>query len=176
MKFPASVQSIVLISPIIPFHSTEVKVQPLPPRWIVKLAFGNDWMKWFLVRYRRRSTILSMTGIDINNTSISDETRSFVEDSVDTLLPAAIRCPGLMNDINNLNHNVPLTEARKIQVPIYFAACNNETTTPIYTNNIDCLLETNSRISIKLFNDSKHLLLDQGRALREDIFAFITHK
>ncbi len=170
--YPSVVKKIILISPLVPFGSSKKAAQGLPPRWILRAAFGSNLLKWLLIDVFRESTAKSVTGIDLR--ACTTKEKEYAESLLEAMMPADVRFPGLENDIKNLSYRMPLTEDGLQQlpdVPIFFAGSETDETSPVRENNLQDL--KSAKVHTVIYPNGKHMLTDKSDDLRVKIETFL---
>jgi pimeloyl-ACP methyl ester carboxylesterase len=137
--YPSRVSSLVLLSPIIPYKQ-ERKDETLfnPPQWVLKLAFGNDFVKWMAVRLFTQATLQSIFG---SSSSEVDQCQKALQTAiVEALLPARERFPGFLLDLEAImTHRLTAEQlflTKEIQCKILFLASQTDVQSKLEYNRL----------------------------------------
>jgi pimeloyl-ACP methyl ester carboxylesterase len=137
--YPSRVSSLVLLSPIIPYKQ-EGKDETLfnPPQWVLKLAFGNDFVKWMAVRLFTQATLQSIFG---SSSSEVDQCQKALQTAiVEALLPARERFPGFLLDLEAImTHRLTAEQlflTKEIQCKILFLASQTDVQSKLEYNRL----------------------------------------
>jgi pimeloyl-ACP methyl ester carboxylesterase len=162
--YPSRVSSLVLLSPIIPYKQ-EGKDETLfnPPQWVLKLAFGNDFVKWMAVRLFTQATLQSIFG---SSSSEVDQCQKALQTAiVEALLPARERFPGFLLDLEAImTHRLTAEQlflTKEIQCKILFLASQTDVQSKLEYNRLPNSTACSEMIITEIIRESgTHMLLD----------------
>jgi len=146
--YPSRVSSLVLVSPIIPYKQQgKDETLPNPPQWVLKLAFGNDFVKWMAVRLFTQATLQSMFG----SSSQVDQCQKALQTAiVEALLPAQERFPGFLLDFEAImTHRLTAEQlflTKEIQCKILFLASQTDVQSKLEYNRLPSTASSETRM------------------------------
>lgn len=154
-RYPLRISGLVLVSPLIPYNpnstTTEEENIPNPPKWVLKLAFGNDAVKWMAVRLFPDATIQSMFGSTMSTSKLTSSIENKLMEAdgskegnkknqlqgvvaredvlafLETFLPARERFPGFLLDFEAMRtHRLTADQLMEVQCKILFLASKSD--------------------------------------------------
>jgi pimeloyl-ACP methyl ester carboxylesterase len=170
-RYPTRFQNVILLSPLVSYKATE-EVIPDPPEWVLKLAFGNDFIKWIAVRIFADATFKSLFG-STNDVSLKPQLRKVME----CLLPAKERYAGFLFDFQCMqSYRLDPTELMSITCPILFVAAENDTQSKLESNRLPTqLLQKQPKTQEVIVQNPNacHMLLNDIAGMKETITTFL---
>ena len=170
-RHPTPFHNLILLSPLVPYKATE-EVIPNPPEWILKFAFGSDFIKWIAIHLFTASTYQSLFG-STNDVSLNPQLTKVME----CLLPAQERYSGFLFDFRCMqSYRLNAEDLMSITCPILFVASENDTQTKLETNRLPAQLlqkhPTTKEIIIQQPN-ACHMLLNDVSGTKDTIATFL---
>jgi len=161
----------MLLSAIVPYTPTNIPPQniPNPSAWVLRMAFGSDFVKWLAVRVFPDATIKSMFGTS-NDTMLRKQQQQIL----DTMLPARERFEGFVRDLKAMReYQLIETELENISCPILFLATTSDASSPLEYNRLPITQRQRQPATEIIRDKGTHMLLDDIPVTKAEIETFL---
>lgn len=170
--FPAQTERMVLLSsaPFTPFEP-DVEDRPIPT-WLYAVLLSNDVFYWVVSKTARRQLEAAFDAREDLKRNLPEAEEVFVNNLVDTFLPASRRLPGVRNESAAVNSDATYGLG-SIEAPLLIVHARDDRLNPFA---IGEMLATKTPVNRFLVLDSGgHLLLGHHRQLRSEIERFLAN-